>query len=186
MGGSTTGYGVAQKVMGGCATGYGGYSFASVRSTLFSGSNIAFVCVEGTLAVGVCGPSAIGTPTADGRLFLFLLDFGRQCRRRVFVDPFLAAQFPGYERVGQALRYCLSFLVKIKAVPARTCTANLLQFFQSCLLASIHRLVIRRSWHSHCGVRFELRALELLSRRLYGRKKFTQHRCRIAKHFRPK
>jgi hypothetical protein len=30
----------------------------------------------------------------------------------------------GYERVGQALRLCLRFLVKIKAVPARTCTAR--------------------------------------------------------------
>jgi hypothetical protein len=30
----------------------------------------------------------------------------------------------GYERVGQALRFCLRFLIKIKAVPARTCTAR--------------------------------------------------------------
>jgi hypothetical protein len=65
----------------------------------------------------------------------------------VFLLPFLAAQRPGHEHVGQALRFCLSDLVIMKDVPARTCTANLLklrpQFFQSCLLASIHRLVIR-------------------------------------------
>src|SRR5262249_40558694 len=42
----------------------------------------------------------------------------------VFLLPFLAAQWPGYEYAGQALRFCLSFLVKIKAVPARTCTAR--------------------------------------------------------------
>src|SRR5258706_14352201 len=41
----------------------------------------------------------------------------------VFLLPFLAAQLPGYEHVGQALRFCLSDLVIIKAVPARTCTA---------------------------------------------------------------
>jgi hypothetical protein len=48
-----------------------------------------------------------------------------------------------------ALRFCLSDLVIMKDVPAR---ANLLklrpQFFQSCLLASIHRLVIRSSLSS--------------------------------------
>src|SRR5262249_51748930 len=44
--------------------------------------------------------------------------------RRIPLHPFLAAQLPGYEHVGQALRLCLSFLVKIKAVPARTCTAR--------------------------------------------------------------
>jgi hypothetical protein len=27
----------------------------------------------------------------------------------VFLLPFLAAQLPGYEHVGQALRFCLSF-----------------------------------------------------------------------------
>src|SRR5262249_22548652 len=30
----------------------------------------------------------------------------------------------GYERVGPALRFCLRFLAKIKAVPARTCSAR--------------------------------------------------------------
>src|SRR5262245_65630404 len=38
----------------------------------------------------------------------------------IFLLPFLAAQSPGYEHVGQALRFCLSDLVKMKAVPART------------------------------------------------------------------
>src|SRR5258708_3194626 len=38
--------------------------------------------------------------------------------------PFLLAQNPGYEYIGQALRFCLSLLIKIKAVPARTCTAR--------------------------------------------------------------
>jgi hypothetical protein len=44
-------------------------------------------------------------------------------RQRIFLLPFLAAQLPGYEHVGQALRFCLSDLVKMKAAPARTCTA---------------------------------------------------------------
>jgi len=44
--------------------------------------------------------------------------------RRIPLYPFLLAQNPGYEYVGQALRLCLSDLVKIKAVPARTCTAR--------------------------------------------------------------
>src|SRR5205823_1930905 len=77
-------------------------------------------------------------------VFLF---FGRW-RVAVFLLPFLAAQWSGYEHTGQALRFCLSFLVKIKAVPARTSTANLLKLRQSCLLASIHRLVIRSSLSS--------------------------------------
>jgi hypothetical protein len=38
----------------------------------------------------------------------------------VFLLPFLAAQLPGYEHVGQALRFCLSDLVIMKHVPART------------------------------------------------------------------
>jgi hypothetical protein len=62
-------------------------------------------------------------PAADGRLFLFTLTCAGRLNT-VFLLPFLAAQFPGYEHVGQALRLCLSFLVKIKAVPARTCTAR--------------------------------------------------------------
>src|SRR5262249_50784009 len=45
-------------------------------------------------------------------------------RQTVLLLPFLAAQNPGYEHVGQALRFCLSDLVKMKAVPARTCTAR--------------------------------------------------------------
>src|SRR6266536_2471247 len=40
--------------------------------------------------------------------------------RRIPLYPFLAAQNPGYENVGQALRFCLSDLVKMKRVPART------------------------------------------------------------------
>src|SRR5262245_4502417 len=42
----------------------------------------------------------------------------------VFLLPFLAAQFPGCEHEGQALRFCLSDLVIMKHVPARTCTAR--------------------------------------------------------------
>src|SRR5215467_11757391 len=80
-------------------------------------------------------------------LFLFRLACAGRLNT-VFLLPFLAAQLPGYEYAGQALRFCLSFLVKIKAVPARTCTANLLKFRQSCLLASIHRLVIRSNLSS--------------------------------------
>jgi hypothetical protein len=60
-------------------------------------------------------------PTADGRLFLFTLACAGSA---VFLLPFLATQLPGYEHVGQALRFCLSDLVKMKAVPARTCTAR--------------------------------------------------------------
>jgi hypothetical protein len=44
--------------------------------------------------------------------------------RRILLLPFLAAQNPGCEHVGQALRFCLSDLVIIKDVPARTCTAR--------------------------------------------------------------
>jgi hypothetical protein len=40
------------------------------------------------------------------------------------LHPFPAAQNPGYEHVGQALRFCLSDLVIMKDVPARTCTAR--------------------------------------------------------------
>jgi hypothetical protein len=58
-------------------------------------------------------------PTADGRLFLFTLACAGSA---VFLLPFLAAQLPWYEHVGQALRFCLSDLVKMKAVPARTRT----------------------------------------------------------------
>jgi hypothetical protein len=69
--------------------------------------------------------------------------------RRVLLLPFLPAQLPWYEHVGQALRFCLSDLVKMKAVPARANLRKLRpQFFQSCLLASIHRLVIRSSLSS--------------------------------------
>jgi hypothetical protein len=42
----------------------------------------------------------------------------------ILLYPFLLAQNPGYEYVGQALRFCLSLLIKIKAVPARTCTVR--------------------------------------------------------------
>src|SRR5215813_9983698 len=44
--------------------------------------------------------------------------------RRILLHPFLAAQNPGCEHVGQALRFCLSDLVRMKDVPARTCTAR--------------------------------------------------------------
>jgi hypothetical protein len=54
------------------------------------------------------------------------LRLGRR-RQGIFLLPFLAAQNPGYEHVGQALRFCLSDLVIIKAVPARTRTARLLK-----------------------------------------------------------
>ena len=77
-----------------------------------------------------------------------LVKLGLGPGRCIPLQPFLLAQNPGYKRVGQALRFCLSDLVKIKAVPARTCTANLLKLRQSCLLASIHRLVIRSSLSS--------------------------------------
>ena len=36
------------------------------------------------------------------------------------LNPFPAAQKPGYEHVGQALRFYLSDLVRMKDVPART------------------------------------------------------------------
>ena len=62
-------------------------------------------------------------PAADGRLFLFTLACAGSLNT-VFLLPFLAAQWPGYEHVGQALRFCLSFLAKIKAVPARTCATR--------------------------------------------------------------
>src|SRR5262249_15043481 len=76
-------------------------------------------------------------PTADGRLFLFTLAcagsayfFSHSSRlNTVFLLPFLEAQRPGYEHVAQALRFCLSDLVKMKAVPARTCTARELGLF---------------------------------------------------------
>src|SRR5262249_43618572 len=42
----------------------------------------------------------------------------------IFLRPFLAAQLPGSEHIGQALRFCLSDLVKMKVVPARTCSAR--------------------------------------------------------------
>jgi hypothetical protein len=45
--------------------------------------------------------------------------------RAVPLYPFLLAQGPGSEHVGQALRFCLSDLIKIKVVPARTRTASL-------------------------------------------------------------
>ena len=40
------------------------------------------------------------------------------------LHPFPAAQNPGYEYVGQALHFCLSDLVWMKDVPARTCIAR--------------------------------------------------------------
>jgi hypothetical protein len=40
------------------------------------------------------------------------------------LHPFPATQNPGHEHVGQALRLCLSDLVGMKDVPARTCTAH--------------------------------------------------------------
>ena len=59
--------------------------------------------------------------------------------------------------------------VQLKDVPARTCTANLLklrlQFFQSCLLVSIHRLVIRSSLAPMKGVRLSLMRLPSTPRR---------------------
>src|SRR5262245_18553765 len=58
-------------------------------------------------------------PNADGRLFLFTLACAGSA---VFLLPFLVAQRPEYEHVGQALRFCLSDLVIMKAVPARTST----------------------------------------------------------------
>src|SRR5262249_17759274 len=42
----------------------------------------------------------------------------------IFLLPFLLAQGPGCEHVGQALRFCFSDLVKMKAVPARTCAGR--------------------------------------------------------------
>src|SRR5262249_41470926 len=44
--------------------------------------------------------------------------------RRILLHPFLLAQRPGSEHVGQALRFCLSDFVKMKVIPARTCTAR--------------------------------------------------------------
>jgi hypothetical protein len=40
------------------------------------------------------------------------------------LHPFPVAQNPGCEHVGQVLRFCLSDLVIMKNVPARTCTAR--------------------------------------------------------------
>jgi hypothetical protein len=61
------------------------------------------------------------------------------------LHPFPAAQNPGHERVGQALRFCLSDFVIIKAVPARACTAKPAQAsqFESYSIGSAFSLV---SW----------------------------------------
>ena len=85
----------------------------------------AFAVFMLTKSANRVGCSSIGgssvQPTADGRLFLFTLACAGSA---VFLLPFLAAQLPGYEHVGQALRFCLRDLVKMKAVPARTCIAR--------------------------------------------------------------
>jgi hypothetical protein len=77
------------------------------------------------------------------------------------------------------LRFCLSDLVKIKAVPARTRTANLLKLLQSCLLASIHRLGIRSSLSSRS-------AKSVASNALISDWQFTTKNARIKlKHLYP-
>jgi hypothetical protein len=48
----------------------------------------------------------------------------RGCTSRHKSTLFLAAKFPGYENVGQALRFRFCDFVLMKAVPARTCTAR--------------------------------------------------------------
>ena len=66
---------------------------------------------RGTAAVPTARDCRAPTMLLNGRLL-----------RRVLLLPFLPAQLPWYEHVGQALRFCLCDLVKMKAVPARTCT----------------------------------------------------------------
>jgi hypothetical protein len=58
--------------------------------------------------------------------------------RRIPLYPFLPAQNPGCEHVGQALRFCLSDLVIMKDLPARTRTASLLKLHNSSLIRSQH------------------------------------------------
>ena len=67
------------------------------------------------LRAGVALPAAAGDrPTDEARVKL-----GLRPGRCIPLQPFLLAQNPGYKRVGQALRFCLSDLVRMKGVPAR-------------------------------------------------------------------
>ena len=63
---------------------------------------------------GLTGASEGDRPTAEARVKL-----GLRPGRCIPLQPFLLAQNPGYKRVGQALRFCLSDLVRMKSVPAR-------------------------------------------------------------------
>jgi len=63
---------------------------------------------------GLTGASEGDRPTAQARVKL-----GLRPGRCIPLQPFLLAQNPGYKRVGQALRFCLSDLVRMKSVPAR-------------------------------------------------------------------
>ena len=63
---------------------------------------------------GLTGASEGDRPTAEARVKL-----GLRLGHCIPLQPFLLAQNPGYKRVGQALRFCLSDLVRMKSVPAR-------------------------------------------------------------------
>jgi hypothetical protein len=69
---------------------------------------------------GSIGGSSV-QPTADGRLFLFTLACAGSA---VFLLPFLAAQLPGYEHVGQALPTAIAAkIIRGDPTPATTLTA---------------------------------------------------------------
>ena len=63
---------------------------------------------------GLTGASEGDRPTAAAHVKL-----GLRPGRCIPLQPFLLAQNPGYKRVGQASRFCLSDLVRMKSVPAR-------------------------------------------------------------------
>ena len=75
---------------------------------------------------GLTGASEGDRPTAQARVKL-----GLRPGRCIPLQPFLLAQNPGYEHVGQALRFCLSDLVRMKAYrrarsPRRSTSASTL------------------------------------------------------------
>ena len=100
-----------------CATGRGSSSRVGgiSRSSPLSGKLLQVLrWLRRCGSNGLTGASEGDRPTAQARVKL-----GLRPGRCIPHQPFLLAQNPGYKHVGQALRFCLSDLVRMKDVPAR-------------------------------------------------------------------
>src|SRR5262245_59127130 len=76
------------------------------------------------IEIGLASHGGGRPPVTRFRMSSSALIVLRALLNAIFLLPFLAAQNPGCEHVGQALRFCLSDLVIIKDAPARTSTAR--------------------------------------------------------------